>query len=330
MRAALTLPVAAALLAAACVPRVEGFGNAVADPAIGDDHLIAADGAWLPLRVWRPEGPPRAVFLALHGFNDYSKSFEAPATYWAERGILTYAYDQRGFGTAPHPGVWAGMEAMTEDLRTFSRLLRAGYPGVPLYAVGESMGGAVILAALGSDKPPPVDGAVLSAPAVRMVPWWQRTTLWVTAHTIPWAKASGKGFKIRPSDNIEMLRALGRDPLVIKETRLDAIHGLVDLMDAALAAAPDLAVPALVLYGRNEELVPWPGREKLVTSLPRDGDWRLAEYEKGYHMLLRDLNADIVLADIAAWATDPTAALPSGAERPDRTLLPPEDVAMGK
>lgn len=329
MRALLALSIAA-LFATGCVPRVVGMGDAVAEPAIGEDHVVAADGARLPLRVWRPDGPPRAVFIALHGFNDHSGSFEEPAAFWAERGILTFAYDQRGFGAAPHPGIWAGAEAMTKDLRTVSRLLRDGYPGLPLYAVGESMGGAVILTAMGSVDPPPVDGAVLSAPAVRAVPWWQRVSLWVTVHTVPWATASGKGFKIRPSDNIEMLRGLGRDPLVIKKTRFDSIHGLVALMDAAVAAAPDVTVPTLVLYGRTEDLVPRRGREKLVDALPPAGDWRLAEYEQGYHMLLRDLNADIVLGDIAAWVADPTAPLPSGAERPDRKFAPPAKVAIGE
>ena len=53
--------------------------------------------------------------------------------------------------------------------------------------------------------------------------------------------------------------------------------------------------------------MPRNGREVLLDSLPGDGDWRLAEYAKGYHMLLRDLNAEVVLTDIAAWSADPAA-----------------------
>jgi alpha-beta hydrolase superfamily lysophospholipase len=128
---------------------------------------------------------------------------------------------------------------------------------------------------------------------------------------------------VRPSDNIDMLRGLGRDPLVIKETRFDSIHGLVTVMDDALEAAPRLPLPALVLYGKTEDLVPRRGREVLLDTLPGDGDWRLAEYADGYHMLLRDLNADVVLTDIATWSADPTAPLTSGFERPDRKLAPP-------
>ena len=46
------------------------------------------------------------------------------------------------------------------------------------------------------------------------------------------------------SDNIEMLRALGADPLFIKATRVDAIAGLVELMDIAAASVDEPGRPA--------------------------------------------------------------------------------------
>ena len=76
---------------------------------------MAADGAELPLRSWLPQaGPPDAVLVALHGFNDYSNFFDGPGRWLAGRGIASYAYDQRGFGGAPHRGLWAGTEALAE------------------------------------------------------------------------------------------------------------------------------------------------------------------------------------------------------------------------
>ena len=119
-----------------------------------NSEFIAPDGARLPLRKWLPGGDVKAVILALHGFGDYSNAFAMPAALWAERGIATYAYDQRGFGGAPGRGLWAGEGQLAADAVTASRLLRLAYPGRPLYLLGESMGGAVaILAATGSGRP---------------------------------------------------------------------------------------------------------------------------------------------------------------------------------
>ena len=71
-------------------------------PEIGANFFRASDSAELPMRSWLPQGKPRAVILALHGFADYSFSYARPAALWAKTGIATFAYDQRGFGAAPH------------------------------------------------------------------------------------------------------------------------------------------------------------------------------------------------------------------------------------
>jgi alpha-beta hydrolase superfamily lysophospholipase len=307
------------LVLGACAPRIAPPGMGARAPVLTSEYFVTADGMRLPLRVWSTVAPPRAVILALHGFNDYSKSFEAPAAAWRKAGIAVYAYDQRGFGAAPHHGLWPGVAAMTGDLVAASQLLRARYPATPIYLVGESMGASVILAAYASAAQPAADGVVLSAPAVwsrRFMPFYQRAALWLGAHSVPWLKMTGRGLKIRASDNNAMLRALGRDPLVIKGTRIDALYGLTNLMAAALAAAPELDIRALILYGRSEQLIPAPARRAMLTALPKGGTWRYVQYESGFHMLLRDLNADIVLRDIATWITEKDAARTNFATKP--------------
>jgi len=307
------------LLLAGCAPMVERPGPAAYPPRLHDYFFHAADGATLPFRVWMPDDArPKAVIVALHGFNDYSNFFDAPGEALRARGIASYAYDQRGFGATAKPGLWAGTRAMKDDLRAFARLVQARHPEAPLYLLGESMGGAVILAA-GAEAPLPGEGAILSAPAVwgrATMPWYQRAALWLGAHLAPAMNISGRSLRITPSDNIEMLRALGRDPLVRKETRIDAVHGLVGLMDEALDGAARFEARALILYGRKDEIIPKAPTRRMIERLPATKErQKTAFYAAGYHMLLRDLAADVPLADIAAWIEDGHAPLPSGADR---------------
>ena len=42
--------------------------------------------------------------------------------------------------------------------------------------------------------------------------------------------------------------------------------------------------------------------------------WRMLLYPDGFHMLTRDLQAEVVHRDIAAWILDRDAAVPSGFE----------------
>jgi acylglycerol lipase len=262
------------------------------------------------------------VLIALHGFNDYGNFFADPGKYLAARGVAAYAYDQRSFGDSPNRGFWPGVPALIDDLKDAVAAVRARHRGVPLYLLGASMGGAVAMLAMGSPDPPGVDGVILTAPAVwgrATMPFYQRWALWLGAHTVPWLKVSGRGLKITASDNRDMLLALGRDPLVIKETRIDAIYGLVNLMDAALEAGAGVPGPALILYGAHDEIIPKEPMGRIIGALGVAK--RLALYEGGYHMLLRDLRAKVVWADIAVWIADTSAPLPSGADGADAAKL---------
>ncbi len=256
-----------------------------------------------PSAVWRPDGEPRAVLLALHGFNDHHTAFAEFGPWAAAHGVLVEAYDQRGFGANPDRGLWAGAEVLTGDLRAAIRRLRAEHPGRPLFVLGESMGAAVVTVAMTDPDPPKVDGIVLSAPAVwggsALNPFY-RATLWVMRHVAPTMTFTGRGLGKRASDNIPMLRALGADPLFIKETRVDAIGGVVDLMGEALERGPTLNVHKLVLVGENDQIVPTDVQRSFVASLPA-GDCTLVTYPEGWHLLLRDLQRERVWQDVVAW-----------------------------
>ncbi|MHB1216043.1 MAG: alpha/beta hydrolase [Thiobacillus sp.] len=303
-----------AWLAGCATPQVQLRGPHVVAPRLAADRVITADGTTLPLSVWRPHAAPRAVVLALHGFNDYRRAFAEVGPFLAARGVITYAYDQRGFGATGQRGIWPGADLLVDDARTVAALLRQRHPGRPFYLLGESMGGAVAISLL-AETPAAADGAVLAAPSVwgraTMNPL-QRAALWLLAHTVPGLPLSGRGLNIVASDNQAMLRALGKDPLMLKEARADTLWGLVNLMDQALTSAPGLAVPTLVLYGEHDEIIPRRPLCRMLSTLT--APTRLAVYPNGYHLLTRDLGANVVLEDLAAWLADPTAPLPSGHE----------------
>ena len=286
-------------------------------PEIGTDFFRASDGAELPMRSWLPQDKPKSVILALHGFADYSFSYDKPATLWAKKGIATFAYDQRGFGAAPHVMHWSGSARMIADATEAAAALRKRYPGVPLYLIGESMGGAVATAATAVPHPADVDGVILVAPAVwehSFMGAIERTALWFTRNALPglWLTPP-PGLHIRPSDNIPMLRQMSHDSLVQMGARADTTAGLMDLMDLASSEVGDIHLPTLVLYGAHEEVLPQSAVKAFLARVPAR-NVRVVYYPKGYHMLLRDLDGDIVAGDVAAWIVNRNAPLPSGFE----------------
>ncbi|MDA8429476.1 MAG: alpha/beta fold hydrolase [Geobacteraceae bacterium] len=191
------------LLVSACTPLVNYPGRLALHPKLINSRFFARDGAELPVRSWLPKYKPlKAVIVGVHGFNDYSNSFAIPASYLTRYGIACYAYDQRGFGAAPLRGLWSGVDAYAHDLSSFVAEVRKLHPHVPLYIMGESMGGAVTIVTLTGHNPPPVDGVILVAPAVwgrETMPWYQSWLLALTSHTVPWLKVSGSSLGVVPS-----------------------------------------------------------------------------------------------------------------------------------
>ncbi len=288
---------------AACAPQVAREGLATATPVIASDTFVTRDGLRLPLRHWDADHP-RAIIVALHGMSDYSEAFDMPGPWWAAHGITTFAYDQRGFGAAPNPGVWAGADAMRADLNDFVDAARAKYPGVPVYALGESMGGAVVLSSLATQIPPHVDGVILIAPAVWSrddMPFYYGWAAWFMAHVFPAMKVSGNGLHIVACDNIEVLKKLSRDPLYQHSARSDQVYGLINLMDQARKAPAHLnnPLPILFLYGKNDQVIPAKPTEAVIKELGVRADVR--RDDNGYHMLLRDLDGQTQWQEVSGW-----------------------------
>jgi acylglycerol lipase len=322
----LTALVAAALLLSGCATHLIPPGPSIAPPHETADAFVMPDGTRLPYRVWLPDSPPWAVILAFHGMNDSRDAWEYPAPELAAEGVAVFAPDQRGFGATEGRGYWPGTKALVDDARDMALLLRQRYPHTKLFLMGESMGAAVLMCLATSPDPPPVAGYVLISPAV----WGRaemnvflRIGLWLFANMIPGFTATGQFARVTASDNREAIRRLSTDPLTIHETRFDTVRGLVNLMDAALAAAPNFRARALFMYGGKDELIP--KRATVATWKPLPSGPVLAYYPDDYHLMLRDHERQAPIDDILAWMRRPDDPLPSGADRAARAWLAKQD-----
>lgn len=296
----LAFVLAAALSLSACVSFPDAPVARVA-PAIEDGSFRSIDGATLGLQSWQAQSP-RAIIIALHGMNDYSNAFALPGAWWAqEKNITTYAIDQRGFGRSPDVGYWAGSPTMIADLRAMITAVHARHPGLPVFVLGHSMGAGVILAAA-SEQTLDADGIILAAPGVwggAALPIPYRLTANVAATFAPGKTLTGERAARQASDNIEVLRQMYNDPLVIKETRLDAILGVTRVMGEAYGGARHVRGQILFLMGEKDEIIPLKALGK--TAMRLSGDVTVRRYPDGWHMLFRDLQGPVVWRDVADW-----------------------------
>ena len=103
----------------------------------------------LPRRDWLPDDtPPRAVILAVHGFNDYSNAFDDVRHLSPPSAASPSTPTTRG-ASAPTPMPAAGRASRRWSTTWCASASGSAtlYPDTPVYLLGESMGAAVLIAA---------------------------------------------------------------------------------------------------------------------------------------------------------------------------------------
>lgn len=293
---------AVVLILAACAGPGPAPGPAAAPPGAVTLTLPGAERP-LPAEHWPARPAPRAVVLGLHGYGDRAATtFARAGPVWAEAGFDVWAYDQRGFGRNPDHRRWPGDEALIADAAAVARHLAMTHPGLPLFVIGHSMGGGVALAAAGEGRLPPLAGLVALAPAVwggGTLPLRYRLAAWLAATLAPERRWTGEGVvTIRPSDNDAMLAELARDPWHFATPASRDFLGLIRLMDRALAAAPAVRAPVLIVWGVHDQVVPEAPMRALAARIPGA---EYARMPRGWHMLLRDLHAAEVHRLVQDW-----------------------------
>ena len=261
-----------------------------------------ADGTPLHLRHWATSGKPWATVLLVHGIGEHSGRYERTGRLMAEAGIDVHAFDIRGHGLSGGRRVYVRVwDDYLDDLAV--RVAAVREPGVPLVLFGHSMGALIALTYACSDRPAP-DLLVLSAvPLDARVPGWQRALAPVLSRLAPTAILANPITGEQLSRDPAVGKAYFADPLVQPRstTRLGA--ELLKAMKRGREGLDRLRIPALVIHGGGDTLVPTRVSEPLAA---------VAGVERRvlpdlHHETLNEPEGPEVVASIVEWLRGRTA-----------------------
>ncbi|HEY5337110.1 MAG TPA: alpha/beta fold hydrolase [Rhizomicrobium sp.] len=263
--------------------------------------FVASDGADVPYRLWLAP-KPRGKILLLHGCCDYSGAFDDIAPKLVKRGFSCLAYDQRGFGATASRGNWSGQPRMVEDVRDAVAFFRTRATNdVPLFIVGESMGGSIAVHAAAEHKDLDIGALVLVAPGALASAMRNTVYGWVMAALRFFAGRSE--IVVERSDGSDLtaaaaIRLLG-DPMVMHAIRAELLAGVIAMGYSAVDAARQVTVPTLTMSAGRDDLLRGACVRQLYENLGGEKKW--IAIKKGPHLLLHWQRGGIVLRLARRW-----------------------------
>jgi acylglycerol lipase len=267
-----------------------------------EGRFSGSGGTQLFYQAWLPKGDPRLVLVNLHGLGDHSGLYPGLAQYFPPRGVALYAFDLRGNGRSPGQRGYVGRwDEYRKDLHQFLLLVRDRQPKRPLFLLGNSLGGLIVLD-YALAHPQGLAGVIAAAPPLGQlgVPPLLMALGRMMSRAIP-----------RFSLQVGMdLTGLARDPAVVEAVLADPLfhrRGTARLstevtrtIGKVQSRAAELSLPLLILHGSADRMVPPEGSREFFAKV-RYPDRQFFEYPGGYHGLFADIGADQVLGDLGQW-----------------------------
>lgn len=265
--------------------------------------FAAPDGVELFEQRWTAPEPVHGHVIVVHGYGEHSSRYGHIAERLTAEGYSVYAYDQRGHGNSPgRTGYVPSFSRLVEDLQAYSGYVFPDPPDEPLFVLGHSMGGLVVVA-WALKYSPNVRGLVISSPLLEggdNVPPIQRKLAPIVARIAPHAPAL-----------VLETKALSRIPEVVQRYEDDPLvyHGKIGTrtgyefmrtIAGVQANLSKLTLPFIVLHGTDDRLAPYAGAEVLYERAG-SADKTLKRFDGGYHELFNDLGSEDFFAAVLDW-----------------------------
>jgi alpha-beta hydrolase superfamily lysophospholipase len=264
--------------------------------------FAGAGGLSLFRQTWRPSGASRAALINIHGLGDHSGLYPTVVEHFTGRGFTVHAMDLRGNGRSDGQRAYVERwEEYREDLACFVALVREEEADRPVFLLGNSLGGLIVLD-YAIHHPVGLRGIIAASPPLGR--------LGVPVALLALGRVLSRlwpRFSMRTGMD---LSGLARDPAVAQTVLADPLFHRVgtarlstEVMAAIArvqAAAPRFPLPLLVLHGSSDRMVPPEGSREFVARVGHP-DRELREYAGAYHVLFADVDRERVLADVEQW-----------------------------
>ncbi|WP_052055759.1 alpha/beta hydrolase [Myxosarcina sp. GI1] len=263
--------------------------------------FLGAGAIKLYYQSWHPNSKTTAVVAIVHGLGGHSDTFDNLVELLCDRAIAVYAFDLRGHGRSEgQRGYINSWSEFREDLHAFLQLITTQELNLPLFLLGQSLGGAIALD-YALHYPEQLKGLILLSPAlkVRISPL-KLLAGRIFSRFIPHFSLNTGIDLADGSRDPQVVAAAMRDPLRHTKGTARLATEFSQAVSWIEANAAQLQVPLLILHGGADRITPLEGSRWLFETVAL-ADKELHEYPESYHELNKDLDYREVFTDIENW-----------------------------
>lgn len=266
--------------------------------------MTTRDGFELRVRRNDPASAPRARIVLIHGIGDQVDGvpYVAAAAALTARGFAVRRLELRGHGRSGGRRVcvntWSDFR---DDLGAFVNQVAGERPALPLFLLGVSMGGLIVIN-YATYRPDGVSGVVALAPALGETGGsrFLLALLPALSRLAPTLPINPRLDLTRLTRDPALQRAYVADPLYQTRVTPRLAAELLAAVADTRARAADLRVPLLVLHGTADTLTS-PGASRAFVDRAGVEDRTYRTYDGAYHNLFVETNREEICDDIAAW-----------------------------
>jgi len=265
----------------------------------------AADGTRLYWQRHALDDGPRAALLFVHGLAEHSGRYGHVMRHFAGVGFDCWAVDYRSHGKSP--GLRVHVDRFDEfllDIAAAYRLVCAEQASLPLYLVGHSQGGLLVLRHVLA-QPDGIAGIIVSSPFLGLHPNAAPSApLHMVANVIStfsprlmFSKVAEPSFLSRDP---QVAEAYVNDPLVSDTVSARWFTEVLRAQADTLARAKNLAVPALVMQSGDDRIADPAATRAWVEAAPAElVDY--VEWDGFYHEMFNEPEKEQVFEKMERW-----------------------------
>lgn len=261
----------------------------------------------------------KGVVALVHGLGEHSGRYSKVVQALTAAGYAVFGFDNQGHGKSEgqrgHINRW---QDYRDNTQRFLQLVRQQEATAPLFLMGHSLGGLIVLDCILRNSHSPsfnalnLQGIIVSAPPIEPVGGTVSQARILLARLL-----SGLFPRLSLKMGLDEC-ALSRDQAVANQVAEDPlIHPYVTLRWGTetlktIAWVKDhinqLKLPILLTHGEADPIVTPEGSRDIFQRIPTDNK-TLNIYPGSYHEPHNDLDAEIVVTDLVNWLDDRLAAI---------------------